>query len=78
MVDSLGCTKYNRTLAELQEFLLFSIIVANKTSIVQEKALARFWDFYRLAGGKADLRTNQQKAPGFSRGDECVQRNLII
>lgn len=42
MIDPTDVTNFNRTLAELQEYWLFSVVVAGKTATVQAKALERF------------------------------------
>jgi len=41
-VDPTDVTKYDRTEAELELYLLFCIVVAGKTAITQAKALERF------------------------------------
>lgn len=51
MIDILNVTKYNRTEEELEEFLLFSILVAGKKADVTSKKLSLFLDSaksYRL------------------------------
>lgn len=42
MIDPNNITKFYRTEAELEEFLLFCIIVAGKNSKIQAKKLAEF------------------------------------
>jgi len=42
MIDENNVTKFNRTKAELQEFLLFGMCVAGKTASVQSKKLDEF------------------------------------
>jgi len=45
MVDPLDIINYDRTDIELEEFLMFSIVVAGKTAATQSKALGRFFDY---------------------------------
>ena len=42
MIDPHNITNYNRTTAELEEFLLFAIVVAGKNSQVQARKLSAF------------------------------------
>lgn len=42
MIDPFNITNYNRTEAELQEFLMFCIIVAGKTAYIQADKLQKF------------------------------------
>jgi hypothetical protein len=42
MIDPRDVTKYNRTTAELEEFLLFAIVVAGKTAMRQAQCLEVF------------------------------------
>lgn len=42
MIDPSDVTKFTRTTAELEEFWLFSLLVAGKTAVSQAKALDRF------------------------------------
>jgi thermostable 8-oxoguanine DNA glycosylase len=44
MIDVLNVTNYNRTEEELEEFLLFSVLVAGKKSDVTAKKLSLFLD----------------------------------
>ena len=44
MIDPTNITKFDRTEAELEEFLLFCILVAGKNSNVQAKKLEQFLD----------------------------------
>lgn len=46
MIDPTNITKFNRTEAELEEFLLFCILVAGKNSNVQAKKLEKFLTDY--------------------------------
>ena len=39
MIDPYKITNYNRTESQLQEFLLFCILVAGKTAYIQAKKL---------------------------------------
>ncbi len=42
MIDPYNITNYNRTKNELEEFLLFCIVVAGKTAYIQSKKLEEF------------------------------------
>ena len=42
MVNPYDITNYNRTQNELQEFLLFTIVVAGKTAYIQAQKLDQF------------------------------------
>lgn len=42
MIDPVNCTNFNRSRAELEEFLLFAIAVAGKTAKVQAKCVDTF------------------------------------
>jgi thermostable 8-oxoguanine DNA glycosylase len=42
MIDPYSITKYNRTKNELEEFLLFCIVVAGKTAYIQSRKLDEF------------------------------------
>ena len=42
MIDPYKITNYNRTINELQEFLLFTIVVAGKTAYIQAQKLEQF------------------------------------
>lgn len=42
MIDQFNITKFNRTDAELEEFLLFAIVVAGKTASTQVRLLEKF------------------------------------
>jgi thermostable 8-oxoguanine DNA glycosylase len=42
MIDPYNITKYNRTQNELEEFLLFCIVVAGKTAYIQAQKLEEF------------------------------------
>lgn len=44
MIDPYNITNYNRSKEELQEFLLFCIVVAGKTAYIQAKKLQEFLD----------------------------------
>lgn len=44
MIDVLNVTKYNRTEEELEEFLLFSLLVAGKKADITAKKLSLFLD----------------------------------
>ena len=44
MIDPYKITNYNRSKEELQEFLLFCIVVAGKTAYIQAKKLQEFLD----------------------------------
>jgi len=50
MIDPTNITNYNRTEAELEEFLLFCILVAGKNSKVQAKKLQEFLDTSKTLG----------------------------
>ena len=42
MIDPYNITKYDRTQNELEEFLLFCIVVAGKTAYIQSRKLDEF------------------------------------
>ena len=42
MINPYDITNYNRTRAELEEFLLFTIVVAGKTAYIQANKLEQF------------------------------------
>ena len=44
MIDPYNITNFNRTEEQLQEFLLFCIVVAGKTAYIQAKKLQEFFD----------------------------------
>lgn len=44
MIDPYNITNYNRSKEELQEFLLFCIVVAGKTAYIQAQKLQQFLD----------------------------------
>ena len=44
MIDPYNITNFNRTQEQLQEFLLFCIVVAGKTAYIQAKKLQEFFD----------------------------------
>ena len=44
MIDPYNITNYNRTEAELQELLMFCILVAGKTAYIQAGKLEQFLD----------------------------------
>jgi thermostable 8-oxoguanine DNA glycosylase len=44
MIDPYNITNFDRTVEELQEFLLFCIVVAGKTAYIQSKKLQDFLD----------------------------------
>ena len=44
MIDPYNITNFNRTDEQLQEFLLFCIVVAGKTAYIQAKKLQEFFD----------------------------------
>jgi thermostable 8-oxoguanine DNA glycosylase len=66
MIDPLKITNYERTEEELQEFLLFSIVVAGKNSAIQSKKLSEFltkgspFDLIKRLNEKGDLLAHLQ------------------
>jgi len=58
MINPYSITNYNRTLPELEEFILFCIVVAGKTAYIQARKLDEF-----LLSVKARLMMPEQVAP---------------
>lgn len=54
MIDPTTITNYNRTEAELEEFLLFAILVAGKTAKTQAKKLEEFLSDMKTLGLPSD------------------------
>ncbi len=50
MIDPINITNFERTESELQEFLLFTIIVAGKTALIQAVKLDQFLQPARIMG----------------------------
>lgn len=62
MIDPFNITKFDRTPEELEEFLLFAIVVAGKTATTQAKALERFLAFKRCDESPFDYVARLSKA----------------
>jgi len=58
MINPYSITNYNRTLPELEEFILFCIVVAGKTAYIQARKLDEF-----LLSVKARLMMPEQVSP---------------
>lgn len=70
MIDPSDVTNYDRSLAELQEYWLFSVVVAGKTATVQAKALERFLT--------TDIPDELKDATPFEKIQWMVDTNVLL
>ena len=91
MIDPSDVIKFDRTEAELQEWWLFSVLVAGKTAITQARLLDRFltdngqpgdapFDVVRrlVANGTLELRMREARLGQYTRLARCFSDSLML